>query len=160
IINSSNRGLYTRTGTVTLNDCTVSGNSGAILGGGISDGGGTLILTNTTVSGNSANQSGGGMFIEGGTATLTNCTISGNSARVDSGGIANGASLTLGNTIVAMNNAPTGPDVDGSFTSDGYNLIGKTDASSGWIASGSNKDLTGTIASPKNPLLGSLGNNG
>lgn len=49
-----------------------------------------------------------------------------------------------------------GPDIDGSITSQGYNLIGKTDGSSGWHAS----DLTGTVAAPLNPLLGSLQNNG
>ena len=38
----------------------------------------------------------------------------------------------------------------------GNNLIGKTDGSSGWVSS----DLTGTIASPLNPLLAPLGNYG
>ena len=64
--------------------------------------------------------------------------------------------VTLGNTIVATNTASTGPDVDGTVTSKGHNLIGKTDGSSGWVGS----DLTGTIASPLNPLLAALGNYG
>ena len=45
-----------------------------------------LTLTNCTVSGNSAGIGGGGLCNSGGTATLTNCTVSGNSASGDGGG--------------------------------------------------------------------------
>ena len=41
---------------------------------------GTTTLTNCTVSGNSAAIGGGGLYNCYGTATLTNCTVSGNSA--------------------------------------------------------------------------------
>ena len=65
--------------------------------------------------------------------------------------------MTLGNTIVAGNTASnSGPDAFGTFASEGHNLIGKTDGSSGWLSS----DLTGTIATPLNPLLAPLGNYG
>ena len=58
---------------------------------------------------------------------------------------------------MAGNTATTsGPDVVGTFASQGNNLIGKTDGSSGWVGS----DLTGTIAQPLNPLLAPLGNYG
>jgi len=63
----------------------------------------------------------------------------------------------LTNTIVAENTATTsGPDALGAFASQGNNLIGETDGSSGWVSS----DLTGTIAQPLNPLLAPLGNYG
>ena len=52
--------------------------------------------------------------------------------------------------------ATSGPDALGTFASQGNNLIGKTDGSSGWVGS----DLTGTIAQPLNPLLAPLGNYG
>ena len=52
--------------------------------------------------------------------------------------------------------ATSGPDAFGTFASQGNNLIGKTDGSSGWVGS----DLTGTIATPLNPLLAPLGNYG
>ena len=65
--------------------------------------------------------------------------------------------MTLGNTIVAGNTASTsGPDAFGTVASQGNNLIGKTDGSSGWVGS----DLTGTIATPLDPLLAPLGNYG
>ena len=47
-------------GTATLTDCTVSGNSAGIDGGGLINVG-TATLTNCTVSGNSAGGNGGGL---------------------------------------------------------------------------------------------------
>ena len=61
--------------------------------------------------------------------------------------------MTIANTIVAGNSAFNGPDVLGTFASQGNNLIGATDGSSGWVGS----DLTGTLAQPLNPLLAPLG---
>ena len=58
---------------------------------------------------------------------------------------------------MADNTATTsGSDATGAFTSQGHNLIGVTDGSSGWVGS----DLTGTTASPLNPLLAPLGDYG
>jgi hypothetical protein len=93
-----------------------------------------------------------------GDATLTNVTITGNSAYYG-GGIDNTGSLTIANTIVAGNSASgsaDGLDVGGAVTSQGHNLIGEIDPSSGWISS----DFTGTVAKPLNAHLSSLGNNG
>ena len=81
----------TYSGTTTLTNCTVSGNS-ACNGGGLFSGNyGTTTLTNCTVSGNSASDNGGGLFSWDTTArpTLTNCTVSGNSAGGNGGGLAN-----------------------------------------------------------------------
>jgi hypothetical protein len=64
--------------------------------------------------------------------------------------------LNLGNTIVAGNTSASEPDVFGTFTSLGHNLIGATDGSSGWVGS----DLTGTAAAPLDPLLGPQQDNG
>ncbi len=157
-------GLDNNGGTATLTNCTVSGNFAGNGGGGLENNGGTATLTNCTVSGNSATNSGGGLENNGGAAmlTLTNCTVSGNTAGYygNGGGLYNkGGTATLTNTIVAGNTAGTagtGPDASGVFTSQGNNLIGETDGSSGWVGS----DLTGTIAQPLNPLLAPLGNYG
>ena len=110
---------------------------------------GSLSLTNCTISGNSTAGSGsiygGGLNAIGGTTTLTNCTISNNSATVDGGIYHNSAgTFDIGSSIVAENTATTAPDVDGTFVSDGYNLIGVTYGSTGWTGS----DLTGTVAGP------------
>ena len=113
-------------GTLTLTNCTVSGNSASYSGGGIYNSGDTLTLTNCTISGNSASYSGGGIFNYG-KLTLTNCTISGNSASIFDGGILNdGGSLTVTNTIIAMNCAQEScNDLFGTVSeTSGNNLIG------------------------------------
>ena len=161
----------------TLTNCTISGNSSTGIGGSDTGGGGlyinngyvagTTTLTNCTISGNTATGNGGGMHIVWGTTTLTNCTVSGNTAGGPGGGLyifyenspPNHTTVTFGNTIVAGNTTGTsGPDVfvSGSVVSQGNNLIGETDGSSGWVGS----DLTGTVASPLNPLLAPLGDYG
>ena len=162
--NSASGGGVGNYGSLTLTNCTVSGNStsggifggegGGILTGSYSYTGATTALANCTVSGNSAGIVGGGLDNYG-TTTLTNCTVSGNSSAFEAGGVFNSyySSVTLGNTIVAGNTASSGPDTSGVFTSQGNNLIGKTDGSSGWVGS----DLSGTIAEPLNPLLAPLG---
>jgi len=153
------------TARLALTNCTVSGNSAALNGGGVYSNAGTfqiggVTLTNCTVSGNFAGDYGGGLFNSSGTLpfegiTLTNCTVSGNSAAMNGGGIDNAYGVvTIGNTIVAENTATTsGPDALGTFASQGNNLIGETDGSSGWVGS----DLTGTIAQPLDPALAPLG---
>ena len=168
LYNRGNGGGMYNQGTATLTDCTVSGNTASNgFGGGLFNYG-TATLTNCTVSGNSASFVGGGMYngtfgntTQAATATLTDCTVSGNSAGIVGGGVYNSFSSgtsTLGNTIVAGNTASnSGLDAYGTFTSLGHNLIGETDGSGGWVFG---SDLTGSIASPLNALLGSLANNG
>ena len=153
-------GLYNvNYGAVTLTNCTVSGNTANANGGGLYNGFyASATLTNTTISGNTATSNGGGLYnAYYGSATLINCTISGNSASGSGGGIytVNGTT-SIGNTIVALNLASSGTDVQGPVVSKGNNLVGVTDGSSGWVAS----DLTGTSAQPLNPLLAPLGNYG
>ncbi len=151
-------------GTTTLSSCTFSNDTASVSGGGVQSVGGTLTLTNCTVSGNSAGNNGGGLYIKNATATLTDCTLSGNMASGEGGGLYNAvgntstpSTVAFGNTIAAGNASGTlGPDAFGTFVSEGHNLIGETDGSSGWVGS----DLTGTIASPLNPMLAPLGNFG
>ncbi len=147
-------GLANHSGVVMMTGCTFSGNTVTFDGGGWFNLSGTMTLTNSTVSGNSAGRYGGGLQGQG-TTTLTDSTISGNSSGDKGGGVLNfSGTLTIGDTILAGNTATTsGPDAYGTFTSDGYNLIGKTDGSTGWVGT----DLTGTVASPLNPLLAPLG---
>src|SRR5207249_411796 len=69
--------------------------------------------------------------------------------------VAGGGSVR--NTIVAQNTgSASAPDFSGAAGSQGFNLIGNTDGSSGWIGS----DITGSTAAPLNALLGPLQDNG
>jgi hypothetical protein len=147
-------------GTVTETNCTLSDNT-AVSGGGLSNVRGLrATLINCTISSNTATGKGGGVFDSGGPLNLINCTVSGNAAETG-GGIANAGAVTMRNSIVAANTAATAPDFSGVVVSQGNNLIGKDDGSSGWIKPGAgNSDLTGTIAKPLDPLLAPLGHYG
>jgi hypothetical protein len=94
-------------GTLTLTNSTVSGNSAGGVGGTSEVGGGIgnfgrLTLTNSTVSGNSSGVGGGIGNFGNATLTLINSTVSGNSA---DGGIQNFGTLALTNSIVSGNSA-------------------------------------------------------
>ncbi len=75
-------------GTVTLQDCTLSGNTATDDGGAIRNEGGTVNVTNCTINGNTASGAGGGIQAYSGTLNVTNSTISGNNATDGGGGIA------------------------------------------------------------------------
>jgi CSLREA domain-containing protein len=160
-------GIYTgRAATITnstISNNIVSGNLAGDGGGGIYNQGGTLSLTSSTISGNKAQITGGGgqggaIHNNLGTVTLTNSTISGNSADFG-GGIYNSNNGTVNskNTIMALNTSPSGPDVNGALTSQGYNLIGDNSGASIAPATG---DQIGSFGASIDPMLGQLGNNG
>ncbi len=121
----SGAGIFNN-GTLSLTNCTVSGNSvgtgGA--GGGIFNNG-TVDLTNSTVSGNSANLGGG--INNNGTVNLTNSTISGNFAGGVGSGIRNNGTLRARNTIISGNRAAQF-NLDGSIQFNENNIIGNEGA--------------------------------
>ena len=162
---SANGGGIFNAGTLTLRNCTFSANTAQ---GG--RGGGSL-----NARGGNGGDGLGGAIWEPGTMTVTNCTFSANAAVHGSGGVGtsagnNGAGQggglfstssadqAIANTLVAGNTAAEGgPDVDGTFDSKGFNVVGQTDRSVGFNAT---EDKTGTVASPLDPKIASLANNG
>jgi predicted outer membrane repeat protein len=146
-------------GPVALSNCTLSDNSAAGDGGGIA-GAGWKVLTNVTVSGNTAAGRGGGIAAPGG-AGLTNVTVTAN--RAGSGGGLSG-NATPHNTLIAGNfgsGSYTGrDDVAGNLASSGdYNLIGDGSGMAG-LSDGVNGNQVGSAASPIDPRLGPLADNG
>ena len=124
---SGNGGGLENLGTVTLTDCTISGNSG-FFGGGVFNSS-TATLTDCTVSGNSAG-TGGGVANLGvpneyrARATLTGCRISGNSSSNYGGGVYNYYSVgTLTGCTISGNSAYAG----GGLQESGYSLATLTD---------------------------------
>ena len=81
-----NGGGISEFGTVTVTDCTLSGNMGTQVGGGITVAG-TVNLTDCTLTGNSASDVGGGVFFFSGTLTVSGSRLSSNIA---SDGFGNG----------------------------------------------------------------------
>lgn len=163
-------------GGLTIKDSTLTGNNAA----GTDGSGGAidtafnshLTIINSTISGNTAQGYGGGLQNRADDATLTNVTITNNRADVNgdgleyAGGIIQfGSRMTLRNSLVAGNFKGTGTtpsDLTGN-ASDPYaagsskNLIGVNDASTGLDPA---VNLLGSLASPINPLIGSLVDNG
>ncbi len=91
-------------GTVTLNDCTISGNT-ALYGGGMFNGNGQLTLNNSVISGNNATKTGGGVMIEMSSDSILNgTTFNNNTAGIEGGGIYHLYSIsTLVNSTVSSN---------------------------------------------------------
>ncbi|MCP5184674.1 MAG: DUF4347 domain-containing protein, partial [Pseudomonadales bacterium] len=114
------------------------------------DGTSSLTLINSTISANVSTSEGGGLYLAN-SATLQHVTIADNSAATGGGLFRQGGSVSLADSIVADNSASSGPDVSGSISSGGHNIIGDTSGSSGWTGS----DLQNT-----DPLLAPLANYG
>ncbi len=149
--------------------CTFVTNRGdSATGGAIYHNGTSLEVVNSTFTANAAGPLNGGLggaiWNGAGLLAATNCTFSGNRAS-RGGGIygSAGGSVRVASTILAGNLAiDTGasgwsPEVYGTVSSGGYNLVGNRTNSSGFTAVG---DQVGTAASPLNPSLAALANNG
>jgi hypothetical protein len=152
-------------GDLAVSGSTLAGNNGGLYGGGIVMADGHLSLTNSTVSGNVVERQGGGIYYNSGLMELTSSTVVFNrttrSFTLDEwggGGVyAEPGRVLVRNTIVAGNvTAQDGPDVLGAVLSLGYNLVSRTDFSSGWAAT----DRTGTADAPLDPRLGPLQDHG
>lgn len=168
-INNNTGGVYgggiSNSGSLTLIDTTVSGNS-AGNGGGIRNSGSGAFV-NTTISGNNATNSsgdGGGIF-NFDTINFFNSTVTNNTAGDEGGGVfSSGGIVNLKNTIVAGNNSTSNEGSDFAsfgavFNGNNYNLIGNPNVYS-IVSSGTSTIGTGTDIVVPNPKLGPLQDNG
>ena len=157
----SGGGIYNE-GTIDISSSTVNGNMADTGAGIYNDTSSTsLTFTNATVSGNTATSAGGGLYTEK-SVTMVNSTFTLNSA--DSGGgirTQTGAgTVDLLNTIVAGNTAiSANPDLQGNFTTSGFNLIGDGTGQSD-LVNGVSNDQVGSGGSPINAMLVALADNG
>jgi hypothetical protein len=139
-------------------NCGAHGKGGFAFGGAIANNAATVNIKHATISGNNA-QAGNTGVNQGGANKPSQPVAEGTG-----GGIRVGpAAVTLQNTIIAGNTAanglgdttgaPTpGPNVDGTVTSNGQNLLGVATDAGGFGGAG---DLTGA-----NPMLAALADNG
>jgi hypothetical protein len=147
ILGNYGSGVSTSYGNVTIQNSTISGNTTPGGGGGVYNYAGTVAITNSTISDNTAKSSGGGVnnpityYGDAGRVTITNSTISGNRAN-QGGGIFNdqrcfndlfgrqicdSAVLTLNLSLVAGNQAASGPEIENrsnSIIANNFNLFG------------------------------------
>ena len=175
-VNGGYAGGISSEGTLTVSNCTITGNDGGGgYGGGILNLESTLTVLNSTITGNSADGSyGGGIVNLEGTATVTNSTITGNSGTSGYvGGISNiEGTLTVSSSTITANSAGeydagvyndegtttfqntilanSGANCSGTVTSEGYNL--SSDDSCNFTGKGDKNDKA-----PKLEKLGYYG---
>lgn len=170
--------VHAQGGYVSATNCLFTTNLAETSGGAAAaSSGGKFHATNSTFTGNSAKVNGGAIQAFGsGEVRLVNCTVSGNTADSDANGTGDGGGLgqlsggtfAVGNSIVSGNfdssTTTVDPDVFGTFTSLGFNLISRQEGLNPTggtpFQQGVNGDLVGTLASPVQPLLNALANNG
>jgi len=149
---------------LTITNCTLASNSATGGAGGNGQFGGnggntiagvqnlgTMMVTAATLTGNAGT---------GGPGGTGNNMFNNGSPGVGRGGVIVGSGTAIvRNTIIAGNTGDHNgaPDADGTFTSQGYNLVGIGDSSAGFNGTA---DQVGTSAMPINAMLGSLQNNG
>lgn len=147
--------------TLVLERSLVSSNTSVDYGGGVAVFSAALTSTNSTIANNFSGAYGGGGIslyssLYPAAATLTNTTVALNRAISSQGGIDVDGTLTLKNSLIAGNVAPTDPDLNGALISQGYNLVQTRGSSTGYVASdlpnGSNAGL-GTLSYNGGPTL-------
>ncbi|MDX6385309.1 MAG: hypothetical protein QOK48_2882, partial [Blastocatellia bacterium] len=171
-VNSGGGLWHEGSGTVSVLDSTFTGNEGGSAlgrggGGAANTGGGTLTLTNCTFQGNTTRGgNGGAIFNSSGVTNLLNVTVAENSAvnfssTPNGGGVVQtGGTINVKNTIIAYNlSEGAGPDIFGTFTSQGHNLIGDGTDGAGFV-NGASGDQVGTTAAPIDPRLNLLSDYG
>lgn len=157
---SSWGGGISSSGTIRIAGSTFLKNNADGVGGGVRAFGGSLEIVNSTFTMNTAGSRVGGISASTNLA-LRFCTIVNNSAASLAGGVQiEDTTAIIENTLIAKNSAPRSPDVssdNGTFVSQGYNLIGDTTGSA-WTPAIA--DQLGNGVSPIDPLVQPLTSNG
>ncbi len=146
-------GIY-NLGTLTINNSTISGNT-TIGGGGIYNLG-TLTISGSTISGNTASGFGGGIFNRG-TLTINNSTFSDNMAGSGlGGGISNTGTLTISGSTISGNSAGgNGGGIDNSAISGSATLtINNSTISGNTAGGGGGINNTGTLTISGSTIFG------
>ena len=147
-------GGVANSGTLIINNSTLSDNRGEFAGGGVLSGilnMALLTVSNSTLSGNTTQLHGGGIWTSGHGA-ISNSTLSGNSGT--NGGAINNRLGTLEIKSTILKRGESGSNIvndSGTLTSGGYNL--SSDDGSGYLIGPGDQINT-------DPLLGLLQNNG
>ncbi|NNM30568.1 MAG: hypothetical protein HKO57_13695, partial [Akkermansiaceae bacterium] len=148
------------TGMLTVERCTIVGNEARAGGGGISSNtaSAVLVVSNSTVTGNRA-VFGGGILARDSNFDMYHGTVAGNTGTAGSGGIViTNSTVVLEDSLVAANAGSVDPDIGGSGSSlcmGGNNIIGEN---TGPYANELPADgiLIGDAANPVNPRLAPL----
>ena len=164
-------GGIANSGRLTVNNSTFTYNFARTFGGALYNTG-RAIINNSTFVKNSCGAGqhpttarGGAIYNDDGDLSINACTITANQAEADgstAGGVYNDSgTVTVATSIIAANHANSSGimDVQGAFVSQGYNLIGVADGSTGFT-NGVQHDQTGRADAPLDPGVGGIRNYG
>jgi len=114
-------------GHMTIRATSLFDNRGGVGGAVFCSSNSPMWLINCTLSGNNSTGNGGAIAdASASVVEIDSCTIYSNTA-AGGGGIADGGGvISIRNSIVAGNDAPTAPDCGGNINSNDYNLIQNT----------------------------------
>ena len=172
---SDGGGIFTSSAELIIDRSTISGNSSGEDGGGINSTFGEIVVRNSTLSGNESGELGGGFFLDFGDFTnIENSTVTNNIGQDGGGGIYHSGfsfndSLNIDNSIVAGNANINGIASDVFILANvsvnaNNSLIGSNNGSLLQATNAgppdANGNLIGSSASPIDPLLGPLADNG
>jgi CSLREA domain-containing protein len=150
--------------TLTLADSTLTGNSSTAGGAALAVHGTATVVNSTFAHNNDLGDGGGGIyFFSDAELTVNNATIARNHSNGSGGGIYAENTAFLGvpplitNSILAGNTAGQHPDCSGSIETS-YVLVGNATGCNG--PTSTRGDQVGTAASPIDPLLATLADNG
>ena len=123
-------GIYNSSGQVSIANSQVNGNTAQSDGGAIHNSRiGRVTITNSTLSSNLALNNGGGLYVDRSTTTLFHTTVYQNDAGNDGGGLfidstsSSSAHVSVSNTILSGNTAPSNANLSGTLTTNTFNLI-------------------------------------
>jgi predicted outer membrane repeat protein len=134
-------GIYLQGGsTLTLNGCTLCGNSAVVVRGygGAIFSGGTLTVNSCTLSGNSATY-GGAIYVASSTATVSGSTLSGNSATYGGGIYSDIGSLTVSSSTLTANVATS--EAGGIFSGGTLRVKNSSSITGNTASAGSGADV-------------------
>jgi hypothetical protein len=140
---ASNAGAIFNHGVLSLNNCTLSGNSTAAgFAGGAIVNSNLLTLTGCTFSGNGAG-SGGAILNQGSACTVQNCTFAGNTASAGSGGAIDNAGSAILNILHCTFTGNTASSHGGDI----YNSSSQVNLSNTILATSTPDDIYNAAAS-------------
>ncbi len=159
-------------GPATLISCTIVSNVAGIGGDAGNDTSPDFFSSVASPGSGGQGGSGGGIFntTNGTTVVSRNTLIAANFAELGGAAGTNTYYVTIGVIGEPPPQPPppaignpgaygVGPDACGSFSSEGFNLIGAVDGSSGFV-NGVGADQVGTMVAPIDPMIGPLAMNG
>jgi hypothetical protein len=147
--------IITNYGTLTVTGCTLSGNETAGNGGAIIVSVSTAVISDSRLVGNTTGIFGGGAIIASGQLTLSGCVLADNVSEASGGAISSMASLTIRDCTLSGNRTGNaGGAIWGGAVIQDSRLLDNIAGTSGGAISGYHNDLSDCLLSGNHAVDG------